>query len=61
MLQSGDLRIGQEKRPCIRFNIRELNEVSVTKCLPYIYLANGLYYTNLAYSKRIYILHTINI
>ena len=41
-------------------NIGELNGVPVTKCLPYIHLANGLCYTNLAYSKETYILYTIN-
>jgi len=35
----------------IRVNIRELNGVPVTKYLSYIYLANSLYYTNLAYLK----------
>ena len=29
--------------------------------LPYIHLANGLYYTNLAYPKETYILYTIDI
>ena len=29
-------------------NTRELNRVSVTKCLPYIHLANSLYYTKLS-------------
>ena len=38
-----------KKEPCIRVNIRELDRVPVTKCLPYIYLANGFCYTNLAY------------
>ena len=41
-------------------NTRELNGVSVTKCLSYIHLANNPYYTNLAYSKEIYILHIID-
>ena len=31
-----------------------------TMYLPYIYLAYGLYYTNLAYSKETYIHHKIN-
>jgi len=35
-------------------NTRELDGVLVIKYLLYIYLANGLYYTNLAYSKEIY-------
>ena len=33
MLQSQDLRVGQEKKPCIRVNTRELDEV------PYINLS----------------------
>ena len=35
-------------------NTRELDGVLVIKYLLYIYLANSLYYTNLAYSKEIY-------
>ena len=31
MLQSQDLRIGQEKKSCIKVNIRELDEVSNTE------------------------------
>ena len=34
-----------EEEPCIRVNTREFNGVPSTKCLPYIHLANGLYYT----------------
>jgi len=50
-----------KKEPCIRVNIRELDRVPVTKCLPYIYLANGFCYTNLAYSKETCVLYTIDI
>jgi len=39
---------------------RELNGVLVTNYLSYIHLANGLCYTNLAYSKEIYVLYTID-
>ena len=42
-------------------NIREFNGVPVTECLPYIHLANSLYYTNLAYPQETYILYTIDI
>ena len=31
MLQSQDLRVGQVKKPYIRVNIRELNEILATK------------------------------
>jgi len=31
LLQSQDLRVGQEKELCIKVNIRELNEVLSTK------------------------------
>jgi len=50
-----------KEKSCIRINIRKLNRVPVTKYLSYIYLANSLCYTNLAYLKVIYILYTVNI
>ena len=31
MLQSQDLRVGQEKKSCIKVNTRELDEVSSTE------------------------------
>ena len=34
------------KESCIGDYTRELDRVLVIKCLSYIYLANGLYYTN---------------
>ena len=49
--------MGQEKKSYIKVNTRELDRVLVTKYLSYIYLAYGLCYTNLAYSKGIYILY----
>jgi len=42
-------------------NTRELNGVPVTKCLPYINLVYGSYYTNLAYPKRVYVVYAIDI
>ena len=53
--------MGQEKKSYIKVNIRELDRVLVTKYLSYIYLAYGLCYTNLAYSKGTYILYIVNI
>jgi len=53
--------VKSEEEPCIRINIRELDGVSVTNCLPYIYLANSPCYTNLAYPKEACVLHTIDI
>ena len=44
------------KRTLYRDYIRELDRVPSIKYLFYIYLANSLYYTNLAYLKDIYIL-----
>jgi len=39
---------------------RELNRVLGTKCLPYIYWAHGLCYTNLTHSKEyIFVLRSI--
>jgi len=57
--KSQSIRIKEE--PCIRVNTRELNGVPATKCLSYIHLANSLCYTNLAYSKRTCVLHTVDI
>ena len=41
--------------------IRKLNKVSIIKYLSYIYLTHSLYYTNLAYFKKIYVIYAINI
>ena len=48
MLQSQDLRVGQEKEPCIRFIQGNSIESSVQNYLPYILLAHGLCPTTLA-------------
>ena len=50
MLQSQDLRVDQEKKPCIEFTQENLIESFIQDCLPYIPQTNGLY-TTLAYSK----------
>ena len=42
MLQSQDLRVGQEKKPCIGFTQENLIENSVQDCLPYILKPHGL-------------------
>ena len=39
------LRVRLKQKHYIRVDIRELNGVLSTKCLPYIYQANSLYYT----------------
>jgi len=41
MLQSQDLRVGQEKEPCIGFTQENSIESSVQNYLPYILLAHG--------------------
>ena len=51
MIQTQEL---ENEKNLVLDNIRELNEVPVTKCLSYIHLATGSYYTNLAYLKRTY-------
>ena len=60
LLQPKSQSVRMKKESFFRVNIREINRVLATKCLSYIYLANSLCYTNLAYSKRIYVLNTIN-
>jgi len=42
MLQSQDLRVGQEKKPYIGFTQENLIENSVQDCLPYILKPHGL-------------------
>jgi len=49
------------KRILYKNYTRELDGVPVTECLSYIHLANGSYYTNIAYFKGICILHAIDI
>jgi len=60
LLQPKSQSVKMKKESCIRVNTRELNRVLATKCLPYIYLANSLCYTNLAYSKRMCVPYTID-
>jgi len=60
LLQPKSQSIRIKEKPYIRVNTRELNGVPATKCLPYIHLANGLCYTNLAYSEKICVLHAVN-
>jgi len=43
MLQSQDLRVGQEKKPCIGFTQENSIENSVQDCLPYIPKSHGPY------------------
>ena len=45
MLQFKTYRVKSRRESCIRINIRKLDIVPSTKCLPYIHLANSLYYT----------------
>ena len=40
LLQLKTYKVKSEKEPCIGINIRELDVISSTKCLPYIHLAN---------------------
>ena len=61
ILQLKSQSVYNERETLYWVNTRELNGVPVTKCLPYIYLANGPCYTNLAYPKETCVLHTINI
>ena len=42
MLQTQDLRVGQEKESCIRLTQENLIENSVHDCLPYILKAHSL-------------------
>ena len=45
MLQLKTYKIKLEEKFCIRVNTKKLDEVPVTKCLPYIHLAYSPYYT----------------
>jgi len=58
-----ELKLKSESKRITLYRVytRELDGVPVTKCLPYIYLANSPYYTNLAYLKGICVLYAINI
>ena len=49
VLQSQDLRVGQEKKPCIRFTQENSIESSVLDCLPYNPYGHAT--TTLAYPK----------
>ena len=51
LLQTQDLRVGQEKEPCIVFTQENSIENSVQDCLPYILISNDLCELLLAYSK----------
>ena len=51
MLQSQDLRVSQEKEPCIGFTQENSIENSVQNYLSYILLAYGPCSTTLAYHK----------
>jgi len=55
LLQSQDLRIGQEKKPCIMVNTRELNKVLYTKLAIFIYTI-----VLLVYSKELCVVHKAN-
>jgi len=50
VLRSQDLRVGQEKKPCIGFTQENSIKSSVQDCLSYIPQTTSLY-TTLAYSK----------
>ena len=45
MLWLKTYRVKSKVESCIRVNTRKLNKVPVTECLPYIHLANSLFYT----------------
>jgi len=45
MLQFKTYKVKLGKEPYIRINIRELDRVPSTKCLPYLHWADSLYYT----------------
>ena len=51
MLQSQNLRVDQEKEPCIGFTQENLIENSVQDYLSYILLVYGPYSITLAYPK----------
>jgi len=44
VLQLKSQSVKTKDKPYIKVNIRELNRVSSTKCLSYIYWANSPYY-----------------
>ena len=45
MCYDSSLKVLKQEKTLYRNYTRELNGIPVTECLPYIYLANGLYYT----------------
>ena len=45
MLQFKTYKVKSKEKSYIRVNIRELDRVPDTRCLPYIHLANSIYYT----------------
>jgi len=51
ILQSQDLRVDQEKKPCIKFTQENLIENLVQDYLSYILKAHGLCPTTSAYPK----------
>jgi len=55
------LKSKSERITLYRVYIRELNRVSSTKCLFYIHLANGIYYTKPSLLWGICVLYTIDI
>jgi len=59
LLQSQDLRVGQEKKPCIGFTQDNLIENLVQDYLPYILKAHGLCPTILAYLKWPCVKHAV--
>ena len=61
MLQTQDLRVDQEKEPCIGFTQENSIESSIQECLSFILKAHGLHYVLLAYSKQSYIHLKVNI
>ena len=60
MLQSQNLRVDQEKEPCIRFTQENLIENSVQDYLPYILLVHGPCSITLAYPKWLCVCLKIN-
>ena len=51
MLQTQDLRVNQEKEPCIRFTQENSIENSVQDSLPYMLIPSGLCELFLVYPK----------
>ena len=60
MLQFQDLRVGQEKKPCIGFTQENSIENSVQDCLPYIPKCMVYAALLLAYPKQPYVCLKIN-